>query len=239
MLSRNIGKISVVNDKVAVLSSGGLDSAVMLAQLARSYQQVHPVYVRCGLFWEEAELECLHKFLSVFNDPAIQEARELDLKMDDVYGEGWYSCGSNVPGYNEADEQWMIPGRNVILTSKTAVWCKAKRVHAIAHGTLSGNPFADATPEFFASMELALSQGLGEPIRILTPLIQLRKPEVILLGKDLPLQLTLSCPRPVGGSHCGVCGKCRERIVAFGEAKVEDPTQYHQKLRRESSGLRA
>ena len=163
MLSRNIGKISVVNDKVAVLSSGGLDSAVMLAQLARSYQQVHPVYVRCGLFWEEAELECLHKFLSVFNDPAIQEARELDLKMDDVYGEGWYSCGSNVPGYNEADEQWMIPGRNVILTSKTAVWCKAKRVHAIAHGTLSGNPFADATPEFSRRWSWPCPRDWGNP----------------------------------------------------------------------------
>ena len=227
-----------MNDKVAVLSSGGLDSAVMLSQLVRSYQQVHPVYVRCGLFWEEMELDFLRKFLSVFNDPAIQETRELDLQMDDVYGEGWYARGSSLPGYHEADEQWMIPGRNIILTSKTAVWCKDQRVHAMAHGTLSGNPFADATPEFFASMELALSQGLEQPIRILTPLIQLRKPEVILLGKDLPLQLTLSCPRPVGDSHCGVCGKCRERIVAFGEARVKDLTNYHQKFHRGSSEIR-
>lgn len=228
-----------MNDRVAVLLSGGLDSAVMLAHLVKHYQHVQPVYVRCGLFWEEMELEFLRKFLAAFNNAAIQEVQELSFQLDDVFGEGWYTHSTRIPGYDDPDEHWMIPGRNVVLISKTAVWCKINRVHAIAHGTLRENPFADATPGFFASMELALSQGLEEPIKILTPLIQLRKPEVVLLGKNLPLQYTLSCPCPIGSSHCGICGKCKERIVGFREAAVKDPTQYHQKFNQECASLEA
>ena len=80
-----------MNDRVAVLLSGGLDSAVMLAQLVKHYQHVQPVYLRCGLFWEEMELEFLRKFLSAFNNTAIQEVQELSLQLDDVFGEGWYT----------------------------------------------------------------------------------------------------------------------------------------------------
>ena len=84
MLSRNTRKTSGMNDRVAVLLSGGLDSAVMLAHLVKHYQHVQPVYVRCGLFWEEMELEFLRKFLAAFNNAAIQEVQELSFQLDET-----------------------------------------------------------------------------------------------------------------------------------------------------------
>ena len=110
-----------MNDRVAVLLSGGLDSAVMLAQLVKHYQHVQPVYLRCGLFWEEMELEFLRKFLSAFNNTAIQEVQELSLQLDDVFGEGWYTHSTRTPSYYDPDENWMIPGRNLILISKNVL----------------------------------------------------------------------------------------------------------------------
>jgi len=49
---------------------------------------------------------------------------------------------------------------------------------------------------------------------------------VIRRGAVFPLEHTFSCIRPDRGLHCGRCSKCHERRVAFGEAGVEDPTEY-------------
>jgi 7-cyano-7-deazaguanine synthase len=46
------------------------------------------------------------------------------------------------------------------------------------------------------------------------------------VGDGLPLELTFSCLRPVGGLHCGRCNKCAERRRGFAEAGLPDPTQY-------------
>ena len=98
----------------------------------------------------------------------------------------------------------------------------------VSLGPLAGNPFPDATPEFFEAMGRALSLGLGTAISIVAPFATMDKAEVIALGRTLgvPLELTLSCMQPVGGLHCGRCSKCRERRDAFREAGVADPTNY-------------
>jgi 7-cyano-7-deazaguanine synthase len=95
-------------------------------------------------------------------------------------------------------------------------------------GPLAGNPFPDATPEFFAAMGDALSRGLDTPIAIDAPFREMKKSEVIALGRTLgvPLELTMSCMQPRDGIHCGRCSKCRERIEAFRDAGGVDPTVY-------------
>jgi 7-cyano-7-deazaguanine synthase len=215
---------------VAALSSGGLDSCVCLAALAEDHDTVYPVYVRCGLAWEVAEIEFLARFLAKLDNRRIREIKELSLPMDEVYGNAWYSSGVDIPGYRDADEAWEIPGRNILLLAKTAVWASLHSVNRIALGTLGNNPFPDATPEFISAMEAALSSGLAAPIEILRPLAGMKKAEVIRLGSTLPLELTLSCARPERGLHCGTCGKCRERIEAFVESGMADPTRYATRL---------
>jgi 7-cyano-7-deazaguanine synthase len=215
-------------DRVAVLASGGLDSVVLLADLARRSCDVHPIYVSCGLSWETTELAALERFLGEARLEGVRDVAVLDFPMGDVYGSSWYASGRGIPGYSEPDEAWEIPGRNIILLAKAAVWAKIRGVGRIAIGTLASNPFPDATPRFFGALEEALSQGLGLRIEVLRPFAGLHKADVVLLGRDLgiPLGLTLSCARPEGSLHCGTCGKCRERIDAFRDAGVPDPTGY-------------
>jgi 7-cyano-7-deazaguanine synthase len=214
------------SDRVACLFSGGLDSAVMLMEMTRSHREVTPLYVRCGLAWEEAEMRFLRRFFRNVKSPALLPPQVLDFNMSDVYGRAWYATGKDVPGYHEADENWEIPGRNILLLSKAAVWCALHSVNRVALGVLASNPFPDATPGFFCSLEAALSAGLKTSICILRPLGCLHKEEVVRLGAGLPLELTLSCASPVGDNHCGRCGKCRERRQAFASAGIADPTAY-------------
>ena len=71
-------------DRIAVLSSGGLDSSVLLVEEAKT-AEVYPIYVRCGLAWEEMEREALEVFLRVLNSPRIKPVTTLvGADRDDV-----------------------------------------------------------------------------------------------------------------------------------------------------------
>ena len=109
-----------------------------------------------------------------------------------------------------------------------SIYCSRHAIARIAIGPLSGNPFPDATPQFFEAMGVALSLGLDHAIAIAAPFAAMEKSEVIRLGIELgvPLEMTLSCMNPWEGRHCGRCSKCRERRDAFSEAGVKDPTAY-------------
>lgn len=114
------------------------------------------------------------------------------------------------------------------LLSKAAIYCARHGIGRVALGPLAGNPFPDATAEFFDAMARALSLGLVHPLAIDAPFASMDKSAVIRLGVELgvPLALTLSCMNPQEGKHCGRCSKCRERRDAFSEAGVADPTAY-------------
>jgi 7-cyano-7-deazaguanine synthase len=218
----------------AVLVSGGLDSAVLLAAEA-SNGRVQPIYVGVGLAWESAERLVLEQFLSQasFGSP-VSAPVSLSLDMRDVYPASHWAMEGRPPGYHTPDEDVYLHGRNVILLGKAAVYCAGAGIDRLVMGTLAHNPFPDATPEFRASMAAALSLGLKRPLIIDAPFAGLEKPDVIRRGVELnvPMALTLSCmnpPRAVSNGlplHCGLCSKCRERHDAFVDAGVHDPTVY-------------
>jgi len=114
------------------------------------------------------------------------------------------------------------------------VFMARHRITRVLLGPLAGNPFSDATPEFFAAMGQALTLGLASDVRVETPLAALHKADVITLGERLgvPFELTLSCMQPAGGEHCGRCSKCRERRDGFLEAGITDPTVYRERPAR-------
>jgi 7-cyano-7-deazaguanine synthase len=213
---------------MAVLCSGGLDSVVLLAHKA-ARGPVQPIYVSVGLAWEGAERDALERLLE--RPPLAHAARplvSLDLNMLDVYPAAHWAVAGQPPAYDTPDEDVYIPGRNVTLICKAAVYCARQRIERLAMAPLAGNPFPDATPEFFSKLGAALSLGLGAPIELAAPFADLHKSDVIRLGLELgvPLELTLSCMNPDGGRHCGACSKCRERQHAFADAGVEDRTPY-------------
>ena len=219
---------------IAALVSGGLDSCVLLGDLARRHR-VHPLYIRNGLRWEAAELYWLRRFLTAMPASTIAPLVVLNLPMRDVYDGHWSLPGSlrgslrgTVPGARSHDREVYLPGRNIILLTKAVLHCQRARIHRIALAPLGRNPFPDSTPAFFRQMERLFALGVGWRGRILTPYRRLTKTAVIRRGLalGLPLQLTFSCLQPRGRRHCGRCNKCAERRRAFRAANVSDPTSY-------------
>ena len=216
----------------AVLCSAGLDSAVLVAHVAQT-ASVLPVYVRAGLAWEDAERVALATVLAA---PVYRSRVEppivLELDMRDVYPRTHWAITGAAPAYDTPDEDVYIVGRNVVLLTKASIACAYRHISRIAIGPLAGNPFPDATPEFFAAIGGALTLGLGHRIGVEAPFATWDKSEVIARGAELgvPLERTLSCMSPVtaaaGSVHCGQCSKCRERRDAVHDAGVPDPTSY-------------
>jgi 7-cyano-7-deazaguanine synthase len=213
---------------VAVLCSGGLDSAVLLALEARD-RTVLPVYVSGGLSWEGEEVALLERLLAAPPFAArVAPLARLRVDVTDLYPAGHWALQAAPPAYDTPDEDVYLAGRNVLLLAKAAVLCASRGVPRIAIGTLAGNPFPDATPAFFDAMARALSLGLDHRVAITAPLASMHKEQVVALGASLgvPFDLTLSCMNPSGGRHCGLCSKCRERRDAFAAAGLTDPTPY-------------
>jgi 7-cyano-7-deazaguanine synthase len=213
---------------LAVLLSGGLDSAVLVARAARS-GTVQPVYVSAGLSWEAEEVALVACLLhSAPFESGVLPLVRLTLDVTDIYPETHWARRSAPPAYDTPDEDVYLPGRNLLLLSKAGVLCALSGIPRLVIGPLAGNPFPDATPEFFASMAQTLSLGLAHTLTIEAPFSAMHKQDVIRLGASLgvPFELTLSCMKPSGGRHCGLCSKCRERRDGFAAAGVEDPTVY-------------
>jgi 7-cyano-7-deazaguanine synthase len=211
---------------IAVLASGGIDSCVLMGELVSFVPRVVPIHIRFGLKWEEEELALLEKFLGAIACDQLAELKHFEMPLGQVYIGHWSVTGDEVPTAQSEDAAVFLPGRNLFQLVQPGVWCHLNGVKYIALATLSGNPFADATPEFFDLVERALNLSLGGELKILRPYEQLSKVEVIQRGREMPLELTMSCIQPAHGRHCGQCNKCAERRQAFEIAGVADRTPY-------------
>ncbi len=211
----------------AVLISAGLDSAVLAAAEAET-ARVHPVYVSTGLAWEDQERRALDRLLATPAYASLAPVTRLDFTVRDLYPPTHWALRGEPPAFDTPDEDVYLTGRNVALLSKVGIHCAQHGIGRIAIGPLAGNPFPDATPEFFAAMADALTLGLAHELTIAAPFAMMDKHEVIQLGIRLgvPLEMTLSCMNPRDGLHCGQCSKCRERRDAFRDAGVHDATTY-------------
>src|SRR5687768_11743637 len=159
----------------AVLLSAGLDSAVLAAAEARA-GVVQPLYVSTGLAWERGELAALDRLLASapFAGNVAPVAR-LAFTVADLYPATHWALRGTPPAFDTADEDVYLAGRNVVLLSKAGIYCAQQRVSRIAIGTLAGNPFPDATNEFFTTLAKGLSLGLAHQIAIEAPFMEMDK----------------------------------------------------------------
>ncbi|MFH1726587.1 MAG: 7-cyano-7-deazaguanine synthase [Elusimicrobiota bacterium] len=224
-LARASSRLRTRPSRICVLASGGVESAALLSWALRREREVYPVYVACGFRWERAELHWLTRLLRRLRRPVLRPLTRLRLDITDCYDRShWSLSGRAVPGSRSPDAAVHLPGRNILLLSRAAVFCAVRGIGRIAMGPLRANPFPDAGPAFLRGMARTLSAGLRRPIRILAPFARRKKDEVLESVRGVPWELTFSCLSPVGKSHCGRCNKCAERGRAFAAAGIADRT---------------
>lgn len=204
----------------------GLDSCIMTALLAETYREVTPLFIRSGLKWEDAELNALGTFFEALNAEEVRPVAELEFGRGGLYSGHWSTGGEAVPDAMAPDSDFFLPGRNLLLLSVAATYGSIADISNIAMGILKSNPFPDATPDFLRSLERSAGLALDREFRVLTPLLDMHKSDVLRAGQSFPIELSLSCADPVDGEHCGICGKCGERRRAFIEADIRDRTAY-------------
>ena len=99
----------ILMDRVAVLASGGLDSSVLLADIAR-HSIVFPIYVQVGLAWEKEERQALASFLDGLNSPNVRPVTALSLPIQPLYHDHWSVTGLGVTRFRRAGQR-CIPSR--------------------------------------------------------------------------------------------------------------------------------
>lgn len=218
----------ILQNYTAVLVSGGLDSAILLAEMVeKQIPKVYPIFIRCGLHWENTELVYLKKFTNAIKSKNLENLVILDIPVGDLYKNHWSLTAKNVPDLNTPDEAVFLPGRNVLLTAKALLWCNLNKVGSLSLGVLESNPFPDATDDFFRNITDTVNQSVLGNVKLIRPYAGMHKTDVLKSGMNYPLEYTFSCIRPINDLHCGKCNKCAERIKGFQQASIKDPTVYH------------
>ena len=224
ILKESMGSLPTTN---CVLLSGGLDSAALVSRSLAEGRSVFPLYVRCGFLWESAELYWLRRLLHFYGNRRVLPLKIVEMPMRPLYGSHWSLSGKRVPSSKSPDKAVFLPGRNAVLLTAAAIVAVRHKASRISLGVLRGNPFGDATPQFFRKLTSALSLALKTRLTIAAPLRAMSKQELIAASPGVPFALTFSCIQPkLRYHHCGRCNKCAERKRAFRQAGVYDPTRY-------------
>ncbi len=220
-----------------VLLSGGLDSATCLAiavnrgfkpyTLSFDYGQRHRIELEKARLLSErynAEHLVFPLSLSVIGGSALTD---FNIDVPDTPLERIGKEGIPVT---------YVPARNTIFLSIAAGYCEVKGIEDIFIGVnaLDYSGYPDCRPEFIETMEKAITLGTGffdrgKSFHIHTPLIDLKKSEIIKIGMDLGVDysLTNSCYNPDSeGNPCGRCDSCKLRLKGFMEAGFKDPLKY-------------
>jgi 7-cyano-7-deazaguanine synthase len=124
-----------------------------------------------------------------------------------------------------------VPFRNAHFLSVGVSWAEAIGANAIYIGAVAedSSGYPDCRPEYYRVFQELIRVGTRPEtqIEIVTPVIRLKKSEIIRKGKELgaPLHLTWSCYQNEEQA-CGVCDSCLLRLRAFSEAGIADPIRY-------------
>jgi 7-cyano-7-deazaguanine synthase len=211
---------------IVVLAGGGIETAALVPRLLGLGHHVQPLHVRCGFRWEAEESQGLDRLVAACACPSLKPVVEIACPLDDVMPSHWGMSGRGIPTAGSPPAGLEIPLRNITLLTAAAIRFRDRATLVLATGTTADNHFGDGSRNFFDACQRLLTLASGRNVTILTPFIQMNKPQVIRGGSQSTLACSWSCIDPRDGRHCGRCIKCGRRHEAFALAGVPDPTDY-------------
>ena len=228
--------------KALVLNSGGADSSTVVSMAVEdnTYDHVSTVSVYYGQKHSK-ELECAKKI----SDHYHLDHYELDLSSVLKYSNCslLQDSSEEIPNKSYAEQikengdgkvSTYVEFRNGLLLSAVASLAQSiypddnVDIMIGAHADdAAGHAYADCSEEFTSAMNTAIIIGTYRKVRVVAPLVNMNKTEVIATGLKLgtPYNFTYSCYKG-GEKACGKCGTCIDRLAAFHANGVEDPIEY-------------
>jgi len=192
--------------RIVCLASGGIDSSLMMYLLKERGHEVYPLFVDYGQLsrereWSACQAICTH--LGIV-------PKRIDIAdFGAVVPSGITNSGLDIT------RDAFLPNRNLLLLTLASSYGFRMSVYIVAIGLLSSFLFPDQTIRFIESVQKTLSVSLEADIRIMTPMIALRKLDVLRIGAKhgFPFELTYYCH---SGEEipCGQCISCKELASA-------------------------
>ena len=222
--------------KAVILLSGGLDSSTVLYQAKADGCQCYAI----SFDYQQRHRKELNSALMLANTVGVIEHQVVNFDLRQWGGSALTDDKINLPQERSLAEMadhipiTYVPARNTIFLSFALGYAEAiaaERVY-IGVNALDYSGYPDCRPDYIQAIQevfrLGTKQGRsGEPIKIIAPLIDLKKTEILQLGNQLgvPWHLTWSC---YAGNDiaCGVCDSCQLRLAAFAELGLKDPVLY-------------
>jgi 7-cyano-7-deazaguanine synthase len=219
--------------KAVVSLSGGMDSCVCAALAARDHD-AYAIHFSYGQRTEAKELasaqavanmlgfkDFLHVKVDLFRQIGGSALTDASIAVPEVAENG--QIGAEIP-------VTYVPFRNAHFLSAAVSWAEVLGAKKILIGAVEqdSSGYPDCRPAYYEAFQQLIRTGTKDgDIEVVTPLIHMRKKEIVALGLELgaPLDLTWSC---YSGEEfaCGVCESCVLRLRAFLEAGSEDRIPY-------------
>ena len=220
----------MASNRAVVLLSGGMDSCVCAALAARDH---HPaaVHISYGQRTEERERRAFSAICErlgirdrlLVRNEALRAIGGSALTDPDISVPESHAIGHDVP-------VTYVPFRNAHFLAVAVSWSEVLGAEKVYIGAVEqdSSGYPDCRPAYYQAFNEVVRTGTkAGRIEIVTPLIGMRKAEIVRLGLELgaPFDLTWSCYSRED-SACGVCDSCVLRLRAFREAGAVDPIPY-------------
>lgn len=224
--------MSTQNKLAICLVSGGMDSCVTAAIAKSENEGIALLHVSYGQRTERRERRAFEEIADFY-----QVKKRLAVSIEYLAKIGGSSLTDKNLEVSEADLESTeiptsyVPFRNANMLAIATSWAEVLRANKIYIGAVAedSSGYPDCRPEFFEAFERAIETGTKPEtnIKIVTPIIDLSKAEIVRKGIELnaPLHLTWSCYRNTD-TACGTCDSCALRLRGFERAGIKDPIAY-------------
>jgi 7-cyano-7-deazaguanine synthase len=226
----------VQNVEAVVLLSGGMDSCVCAAMAIQEHGADHVALLHAG-YGQRTQKRERQAFESIADFYRVQQRLVVQLDHFRAIGGSALTDGSiAVPEHQHISDSsgtteipvTYVPFRNAHFLSVAVSWAEVIGVHSIYIGAVAedSSGYPDCRPEYYRVFQELICVGTRPEthIEIATPVIAMKKSEIIRKGIELgaPLHLTWSCYQSED-VPCGVCDSCLLRMRAFAEVGANDP----------------